>query len=169
MNMTCAGGSPSPPEKDSWSIPPFELQVELAKTLFGSDVGQSNVNPSRPVNVRSRLVKVSNVALNTIRHPAGEGSEIGGFARAHVAELNVTANGAAGSAMKHSAGLAIQIFTGSRTCTWKLTPTARAWLVNPQNRARINKTRRRYFIRIPPKIGRAGAETVDAELRFGRI
>src|SRR5207302_2027292 len=113
MNMTCAGGSPSPPEKDSSSIPPFEVQVELAKILLGSEVGQSNVKSPRPPNVRSRLVKVSNVALNTIRHPDGAGTEIGGFARAHVAELNVTPNGAEVSATKHSAGFVIQTFTGS--------------------------------------------------------
>jgi hypothetical protein len=43
------------------STPPEEVQVELEKMLLGSDVGQSNVRASRPVNVRSRLVKVSKV------------------------------------------------------------------------------------------------------------
>src|SRR5206468_655129 len=81
-------------------------------------------------------------------------------ARPQVAELNVTANGALGSLMTQAAGFEKQMFTGSRTCTWKSTPDAWARLATPQNRARTNKTRRRDFILYSSKFGRGGAEMV---------
>src|SRR5215469_4370306 len=124
INMICPPGSPVPPVKSILSTPPDEVQVALEKMLCGSDVGQSNVKPPRPVKVRSRLVKVWKVSLNTIRQPPGEGIVIGGCTRLQVEFSKVTANGAVASVMTHAAGLEKQTFAGSRTCTWKSTPDA---------------------------------------------
>src|SRR5437899_12943009 len=117
MIMMCPPGSPSPPEKNQLSIPPEEEQLELAKILVGSEVGQSKVRSSRPEKVRSRLVKVSKVSLTTIRHPSV--GPLGSPSRAHVGEVNVTANGEVESVITHNAGLELQKFGGSRTWTWK--------------------------------------------------
>src|SRR5260370_14220907 len=167
INISCPPGSPDPPEKNKLSIPPEEVQVALGKTLAGFDVGQSKVRLPRPGNVRSRLMKVLKVSLNTIRHPSV--GPLGSPSRAQVAAVKVTANGAEESATTHREGLEKHIFGGSRTCTWKSISAAQAWLVTPQNRAITNKhTTRKYFISVLlRRWARDGAETVHSKIEFG--
>jgi hypothetical protein len=152
-------GAIFPPEKKKSSVDPSD-DGEQVRNGGDEGTGQSNVFPaSAPVasKLTSKLVMFSvNDLLKKMMHPSVDGSvPCGGVSTPQVAASNGTnGNGALGSTTSQLAivvGVLLQTL-GSRTWTWKSTASARAILVTPQNRARINKTRRRCFIFcVPPK------------------
>jgi hypothetical protein len=89
----------------------------LVKILVGlvPVVGQSKVASPKPVNVMSRLVKLTVDALITSKHPFVEGAGLP-KKREQVVVVKVTGNGTEGSTTVQTMGLDT-VHTGSRTCT----------------------------------------------------
>src|SRR5271154_4906216 len=89
--IVLVGASPDPPKNDR-SFP--EPQLESVKILAGLVlvVGQSKVALPKPVNVTSRLVKLSEDALIASKHPFVEGAGLP-KKREQVLVVKVTGNG----------------------------------------------------------------------------